>query len=82
MTITRDQLERVLAPELRAISGTWDRTLTAAQVSLADSDSHLLTADSSQIPVVRALLSQRFGPERVRFIGAIRQRLWWLGPIQ
>jgi hypothetical chaperone protein len=63
--ITRRDFERWIAAELAAIRRTVDDTFERAGLKDADIDKVYLTGGSSFVPAVRAIFTDRFGPQKV-----------------
>jgi hypothetical chaperone protein len=64
-TVTREQFEGWIAPELEAIEATLDQALANASIAAGDVDRVFLTGGSSFVPAVRAIFERRFGAARV-----------------
>lgn len=63
--ITRRDFERWIAGELSQIRRTVDDTFQRAKLRDGDIDKVYLTGGSSFVPAVRAIFTERFGPQKV-----------------
>jgi hypothetical chaperone protein len=63
--ITRRDFERWIAGELAQIRRTVDETFSNAGLRDSDIDKVYLTGGSSFVPAVRAIFTERFGPQKV-----------------
>ncbi|MDQ3025705.1 MAG: Hsp70 family protein [Pseudomonadota bacterium] len=64
-TVTREQFEQWIAPELEAIEEALDQVLAAASIAATDVDRVFLTGGSSFVPAVRRIFERRFGADIV-----------------
>ena len=59
--VTRDDFERLIAPDLGRIAAAADATLARAGLAFNDIDAVFTTGGTSQVPAVRRLFVDRFG---------------------
>ncbi|HEY1856278.1 Hsp70 family protein [Acidocella sp.] len=64
-TITRDEFESWIAPDLERLGESVDATLAQAGLKAQDIDRVFLTGGTSFVPAVRALFTRRFGAEKL-----------------
>ena len=64
-TITREEFEGWIAPDLRRLGESVDATLAQAGLAASQIDRVFLTGGTSFVPAVRALFSRRFGAEKL-----------------
>ncbi|MCP1269342.1 Hsp70 family protein [Acetobacter cerevisiae] len=64
-TITRQEFEEWIAPDLARFGGAVDKALENANLAASDIDRVFLTGGTSFVPAVRNLFINRFGKERV-----------------
>ena len=60
-SLTRDQFESWIDPELREISACIDRLLTKCHVGAKDIDAIFMTGASSFVPAIRRIFEDKFG---------------------
>ncbi len=65
-TIERWDFERLIGPDVRQVAACVDRALEAANLRHADIDVVLRTGGSSRIPRFVRMLSEKFGPEKLK----------------
>jgi hypothetical chaperone protein len=65
VTVTRDEFDKWIEPELDAIAGCVDRLLNTTGVSPGDIDHVFLTGGSAFVPAVRNIFSRRFGLPKI-----------------
>ena len=63
--VSRADFERFIADDLRRIERCADDVLAAAGLSADAIDAVFLTGGTSQVPAVRAIFTERFGPNKV-----------------
>ena len=64
-TVTREQFEQWIAPELEAIEEALDQVLASSTIAATDVDRVFLTGGSSFVPAVRRIFERRFGADVV-----------------
>lgn len=64
-TITRQEFESWIAPDLAQFAGAVDKALENSNLAASDIDRVFLTGGTSFVPAVRNLFINRFGEERV-----------------
>ena len=64
--ITRAEFENIIRPEYRIIEGHLDETLAASGLQTKEIDVVIRTGGSSQIPLFKRMLAEKFGAEKVR----------------
>ncbi len=65
VTVTRDEFDTWIEPELAAIAACVDRLLNTTGVSPRDIDHVFLTGGSAFVPAVRNIFSRRFGLPKI-----------------
>ncbi len=65
-SVTREDFERWIEPDLQAIRTAVNQVMTAAELPDDAVDRVFLTGGTSLVPAVRRIFEQRFGAERVR----------------
>lgn len=63
--VAREEFERWIAPELRAIAGCVDRLMAATGIAAGMIDRVFMTGGSSFVPAVRDIFVKRFGAEKL-----------------
>lgn len=63
--VAREEFERWIAPELRAIAGCVDRVMAATGIAAGIVDRVFMTGGSSFVPAVREIFVKRFGAEKL-----------------
>ncbi len=63
--VTRDDFERLIAPDLDRIAAAADATLGRAGLTYGDVDAVFTTGGTSQVPAVRRLFVERFGDSKL-----------------
>jgi hypothetical chaperone protein len=66
VTITREELEALIAPQLTALQEALDRVVAAAGISDDAIDAVVLTGGTSLIPAVARIFETRFGAAKLR----------------
>jgi hypothetical chaperone protein len=64
-TITRQDFESWIAPDVQRIAATVDESLTNAGIAAEEIDRVFLTGGTSFVPAIRRLFVERFGEERL-----------------
>jgi hypothetical chaperone protein len=64
--LTRDELERCIAPGVAQLEHCLDSVLAQAKLSPGDIDAVVLTGGSSLIPAIGAIFERRFGADKLR----------------
>ena len=64
-TVSRQEFETWIAPDLHRMAGVIDEALARADLAAGQIDHVFLTGGSSLIPAVRRLFEQRFGASRI-----------------
>ncbi len=64
--VARDEFEKWIAPELKAIAECVDRLMAHSAMAPASVDRVFLTGGSSFVPAVRRIFETRFGEDRIR----------------
>ncbi len=64
-TVTREEFERWIAPDVARIAATVDEALVRAGVAASEVDRVFLTGGTSFVPAIRRLFVERFGAERL-----------------
>ncbi|MEM7130647.1 MAG: Hsp70 family protein [Chloroflexota bacterium] len=64
--ITRAEFENIIRPEARIIERHMDETLARSGLSADDLDVVIRTGGSSQIPLFKRMLTEKFGEKKVR----------------
>lgn len=64
-TVTRDDFEAWIAPDLARIGAALDETLAAAGLDAGQVDRVFLTGGTAFVPALRAMMARRFGPDRL-----------------
>jgi hypothetical chaperone protein len=65
-TVSRDEFESWIAPELGAVAGCVDRVLAASGTDPARVDRVFMTGGSSFVPAVRRIFEERFGAAKLQ----------------
>lgn len=65
-SLTRDELEAMIAADLAAVDESMRQTIAAAGVSADDIQSVFLTGGSAQMPAIRRIFESHFGPTKLR----------------
>lgn len=64
--VTRAEFEAMIGPDVARVDRCMRGVLASAGIQVRDVDAVFLTGGSAQIPMVRALLADAFGAERIR----------------
>ncbi len=66
-TITRDEFEKIIQPQLKQTKELLDEVLSLAKMTKRDISSVITTGGSSNIPIFKKLLTDYFTAEKVKF---------------
>jgi len=78
-SVSRDEFENIITPEIQKIETCIDEVVKQAGISEPDIDTVFLTGGSSHIPLIKRIFSNKFGGDKIDQTNAFTSVVYGLG---